>query len=336
MKYLNLFLLVSILSGCASTANLSLVDVEKLGNKFQQKKGEISPRAKIFLFAGESDVANFAQEILDQQSHWIRQGYSKEEVVCYYVKPAFEDIAKDYTQWSQIQMALSDCYPSSVALLWNHLNFVSKQGFKDSIYIYFTSHGSPPVSLSDAFKNPKTYYDLDVVNLYKKYPFLNQTRLDVRGLPDGDVADNRMIIGAIRRGLDPLNAFLTPLSLKSRLGELFHVNPKYVVIQGCYSGGFLESELPTLAKHSLKNLNNITVLTASKSNRASFGCEPGARETYFGNSYLRALKNNPGTITEINWDLLSKETRVFVNELEDDQVISENIRSEPLYFSNNK
>ena len=57
---------------------------------------------------------------------------------------------------------------------------------------------------------------------------------------------------------------------------------RVLVISACYSGGFIEP---------LKD-DNTLIITASASDRQSFGCESGNEWTHFGDAYFRqALPN---------------------------------------------
>lgn len=73
---------------------------------------------------------------------------------------------------------------------------------------------------------------------------------------------------------------LTPTALARMLQES-GIKWKVVIVSACYSGGYVEP---------LKDANTM-VITSSRSDRTSFGCENGSEYTYFGQAYFQeALK----------------------------------------------
>ena len=97
---------------------------------------------------------------------------------------------------------------------------------------------------------------------------------------------------AFHRSLSPSNGSranasgCAPASLRAALSTLPDATQKIVVLQGCYSGAFLAGP------DALTSLPNTTVLTAAASNRPSFGCGAGTRETFWGGALGRTLEDH--------------------------------------------
>ena len=80
---------------------------------------------------------------------------------------------------------------------------------------------------------------------------------------------------------------------------------KFVVLQGCYTGGFLSR-----SEYSLNHIPNTTVLTAANSERPSFGCSPGDRLSHYGAAFNQALKSQPQrNPLEIPWAQVHEKLR---------------------------
>jgi len=80
---------------------------------------------------------------------------------------------------------------------------------------------------------------------------------------------------------------LTPTALARMLHDS-GVKWRVVVVSACYSGGFVEP---------LRDDNTI-VITASATDRASFGCEGGRDFTYFGEAFFRDALAKTASFTE--------------------------------------
>jgi hypothetical protein len=79
--------------------------------------------------------------------------------------------------------------------------------------------------------------------------------------------------------------------------------------QGCFTGGFLANFDDGIDNRTiLDRVPNLTLFTASSSNRTSFGCAAGDKMTEFGKAYLDALEQNAGTPDKMNWKKLYSDT----------------------------
>jgi len=68
---------------------------------------------------------------------------------------------------------------------------------------------------------------------------------------------------------------LTPQVLRKMLDES-GIKNRVILVSACYSGGFI---------HDLKSRNTL-VMTASREDRSSHGCQQGADWTFFGKAYF--------------------------------------------------
>jgi hypothetical protein len=130
---------------------------------------------------------------------------------------------------------------------------------------------------------------------------------------------------------------LTPGGLSNALNKLPHSTKKYLVLMGCYSGGFILPPQQAPQGHTLQNVQNISVLTASSSIKVSF-INPNDLKTFYGESYFKNLKNlnKNKTFDSIDWKELLKETKESVLQKEKSLKIDPKLFSDPQFFSNMK
>ena len=297
---------------------------------FSFRSAPLYAQTKIFLVAGSGQAANFAQEILEQKSIWQRAGFSSEEIACYYVSPTERDFRQDLVQFLEVAPQLSDCYPASVSLIRKHLKLIGKGKEKPPfLYLYFTSHGERPLAYQAA-KTRSKKMERKILEEKSRYPVLNQYLLRIDGLPDGAASFNDLL-ASYREGMDPEELFLTPSYLRNLLEASYKDVPKFLVLQGCYTGGFLEDPNQG-SEGGLKSLFPLTLITAARFDRASFGCEPGVESTDFGGIYNEVLSSRADDPRRINWKALYEKVRAKVREREYKEDRSP--PSEPAFFSN--
>ncbi|MBI3544410.1 MAG: hypothetical protein HY075_14150 [Deltaproteobacteria bacterium] len=262
------------------------VEVPLVESVFRASAAPVSRRAKIFLVAGSSLAASFAREIIDQKALWLGAGFHEDEIECYYVVPLQEDFNGDPKLFRELAAAVAGCHPANAKLLRQHLRETAARK-PPFLYLYVTSHGDKPSpqTLAEARKTDDDYWAL---TRESRYPVLDQYTMLVEGLPDG-TATGAEIFGAYRGGMDPADLYLTPRYLREALAAGFEKVPKFVVLQGCFSGGFVEEEEDHYRADLLTRLPELTVLTAARHDRSSFGCEPGSRTTFYGGAYNEAL-----------------------------------------------
>ncbi|MCA9694765.1 MAG: hypothetical protein R3A51_10840 [Nannocystaceae bacterium] len=279
-------------------------------------------QARIFLIAGGVDVANFAEEVVRQRSYWRAAGVPDEAIACYYAKPTLAAYHEDAQQYRAITRALADCYPARAGLIRAHLALASRRDLP-YLYLYISSHGRPQLVARDVAES------LDVLSA-GEVDLLDQYFLQM-GADPGYGVDASAIVNAARRGEDPDDLLLTPASLGRALARFAPQLPKIVVLQGCHSGGFLNDQANAAAAQ-MTALRNLTVIAAARHDRTSFGCDPGARMTYFGLIFLRLLLEHAGpqTPTSIPWPGLFDQLAAEVHAIELRQEVTP---SEPVFFS---
>jgi hypothetical protein len=132
--------------------------------------------------------------------------------------------------------------------------------------------------------------------------------------------------------MDPEEVFLTPRYLFQFMQKEFSNTPKYLVLQGCFSGGFLVDPRKKQWDTLLTHLKKATVLTAARHNRESFGCDPGDRTTYYGEVFNKVLKGAGSTPVTIDWRAFHTTLKEGVTALETKMEVEN--PSDPAYFSN--
>ena len=302
-----------------------------LESPFSFRTAPIYAQTKIFLVAGSGQTANFAQEVLEQKRIWMRAGFSEEEIACYYATPNVREFRRDQEQFVRIAPLLSQCYPASVSLIRRHMQLIGRGHERPPfLYLYVTSHGERPLSYRVA-KTRTDRMERKLLEEKSRYPVLNQYLLRIDGLEDHP-ASFEDLLSAYRAGEDPEELFMTPIYLRNLLEMSFKDVPKFLVLQGCYSGGFVEDPSQAFGDQGLKNLSPITLLTAARHDRASFGCEPGVVSTYFGGIYNEVLEGRGDDPRRMDWKALFERVKEKVKEKE----IEEERRppSEPTFYSN--
>ncbi len=316
------FFLFAFLGGCSSVAP----------THFEINTAPLASEAKIFLVAGSHDNANFAQEIIDQKNIWLSLGYKESEIVCYYAPPVSESIAEDKEQFEKLAPELKRCYPASPIVLRKHFRSVASQHPK-FIYLFVTSHGQSPhnpeylkaigvsdddIALANLYRDVK---DAQVKpdfleakheweNRMKQYPGVNSYILFTETSPSGRPTYLFQMAGAILHKKVPIDdILLTPSSLADLMNIFPKNTSKYVVLQGCFSGGFID---PAEGERGLRDLSSVTVLTASDANRVSFGCNPKLQATFFGRELNLKLKEQGKAINQMDWAKLFSEVRYSV------------------------
>ncbi len=325
---------LSLLGACSHTAHNSY----KLTNGYRVAVGNVSPKTKIFLIAGSQDSANFSQEIIDQQKFWLAQGYTEEEIACYYVPPVKKD-GDDEKQFEELFSALRNCYFADPKLLYSHLREVAKSN-PQSIYVYITSHGNVPMSeISYDFKDAEIVKKMEKVMALPMWA--DSYSLEVQGYAKvGDFGIYHNVYKAYLFALEnPEKAddyLLTPRGLRSALSALPESTQKYVVLQGCHTGGFILPAKKVSEENTLAGLKNTKVLTASRNDRTSFGCHTGAHVTIFGELYLAALKKHAEgkKMTELNWQRVFDFTQKQIREREMILGVSNESLSRPQFYIN--
>ncbi|MCA9713291.1 MAG: hypothetical protein H6713_09025 [Myxococcales bacterium] len=284
-------------------------------------------RARVFLVAGGVDVANFAQEVISQRDYWRAQGVGRDEIVCYYAKPTRAGFAEDREQFVDLRRALRDCYPARARLIQEHLALASRRA-PPFLYLYVTTHGRSTLIDDPAGARAQAALSDDEIELLDQY-FLQL------GADPGLGADAGAIVHAYRGGARPDELLLTPHSLQRALASFDPATPKVVVLQGCHSGGFVDGEPGArgLRHARVTGVENLTVITAARHDRTSFGCDPGAAMTYFGAVFNLLLAAHDGAQrpTTIPWRPLFDSLDREITRIESLKQVK---ASHPVYFSN--
>jgi hypothetical protein len=278
-----------------------------------------SPKAKIFLVAGGADSANFAQEVLDQRKYWLSKGFKPEEISCYYVAPSPKGLESDSQQFAQLKSELSICFHADMKNIRSHLNIASLQKLP-FIYLYFSAHGSKPSVLPRGqyfVRYPEATDTIDRTTLDET---LNDYQITIDGSPNHPASLGK------REGFsgEPRDYFLTP-SFLAEILETFGRIPKIVVIQACHSGGFVSP--------AMKEIRNLTLMTAARSDRESFGCDPGDSVTHFGRVFEKLLDKYGKRPDRTDWHVIYRNLSKEIAEIED---FTKNAHSYPLFFSSAK
>lgn len=248
--------------------------------------GPASPHTKVFLVAGGEDVANFAAEVLEQRTLWRRAGLREDEIACYWAKPTRTGLAEDFEQYEPLALALRSCRAASPAQVAADIRAAAAQA-EGFVYLFVSSHGLPSqLRALERSEHPRTQRFVASLSEAER-AVLEPAAV---GLEAGDgpgLGEPRAIVAALREGAAPESLVFTPTTLAPLLGSFPDEVHKVVVLQACFSGGFIDHhargvDATAAGADSLLAVPNLTVLTATAAERPSFGCGSGEARTYFG------------------------------------------------------
>jgi hypothetical protein len=297
----------------------------------------IPSKARIFLIAGGNDCANYAQEVVDQIQTFQRVGFKLDDIACYFTIPGEKAFGEDIKQYTALAGQLRHCYPANPKMIWSHLSRASQDPTSEFLYVYASSHGAMP--LSDLIQEPKIGFPqkLALGDLIFRFPELNQHFLRIDAGERGESLETQQRIDLVTGDSVPVqDHFFTPRYLKKALGDFRPEMPKIITIQACYSGNFLDASSSTLQKDTLRDVPNVSVMTASRHDRSSFGCNPGAERTFFGHYYGQYVEHYATSPAMMDWKEIYDGVSKDVASLEETlKRKSDKIRSsEPQFFSN--
>jgi len=270
----------------------------------------LPPRTKIFLVAGGVEVANFAAEVVAQRELWRARGYAADEIACYWARPTRAAFRRDRPQYRELAEALRACYPASTALLREHLK-ITGQRAPPFVYLYVSSHGSADILPEDVPEDSL---------LPSERALFEQTVIQLGSGPGRGVSPAHLAL-AMRRGADPDTLVFSPRMLRDLLLAFPPATRKLVILQACHSGGFLSEARPERRADTLATVPHLTAIASARFDRTSFGCDSGARMTYFGAVYqqlLTAHNHAPRMLDEhdLDWSAMFEQLRVQIEVLE--------------------
>lgn len=270
----------------------------------------LPPRTKIFLVAGGVEVANFAAEVIAQRRFWLARGYSADEIACYWARPTRAAFRRDRAQYRELAAELRACHPASAGLLREHLQLTSRRA-PPFVYLYVSSHGSADILPEDVPEDSL---------LPTERALFDQTVIQLGSGPGRGVSPVRLAM-ALRSGADPDTLVFSPRILRDLLLAFPPATRKLVVLQACHSGGFLSDARPERRADTLTTVQGLTAIASARFDRTSFGCDSGARMTYFGAAYQRLLTAHsaaPRALDDLklDWPALFEVLRLEIAALE--------------------
>lgn len=300
-----------IAAGCRPTATTFEADVAW---RFAYEEGPISPETRVFLVAGGDDVANFAAEIVSQRALWLAAGLREEEIACYYAKPTEAAWREDREQYEALLPMLTHCHRAEPGRLHRDLELAAA-GRPPWIYLYVSAHGVPSqYDLARTSRSPR------IRSLAEQLETAERQQIDITAIglqagPGPRLEEVPRVIRGLRHGVRPRDLVLTPWTLYESLASFGADTLRIVVLQACFSGGFLMGG----GTPSLATLPSTVVLTAAAADRRSFGCDPGAARTHFGGAFevalARALEREQDP-TYIDWPALYEQIVFAVEAME--------------------
>lgn len=257
---------------------------------------------KAVLIAGSSENANFVQELSWFQRLLAERGIRDEEIACFAAVPDLIQYHADREQFDALAPFIRTCRPARRDEILATIQSSINQKPSD-FYVYITSHGAEPAAEENRDR-------------YRSQCISQAPALALDQSEEGCHATQDMTPDALAAVM--MNADSTK---------------KHVILQGCYTGGFISmTRDPENAPSSLAALPNITIMTASRPDRASFGCNPGSVVTVYGYAIMRTIAGHQTKMENMPWHDIAKEVEKVVTEEEKRFQISSDKGSEPQFF----
>lgn len=325
-----------------------------IGRWMQPSTAPLSPEARIFLVAGSRDIANFAQEVIDQKQYWMDRGYTADQIECFHAVP---DPAHrvDVEQFLALEEALRSCHLATPKAVLAAIRGLAESYQPDYFYLYVTSHGSHPALqwpaelrrsidpqgawLEGGVATARSDPSSDAFNWLGTYRIEMEAVARETGGGWGWVSFlARYRDLHLREGARAEEHLFTPALLADALRTFPEDVRKIVILQGCHSGGFLlEADAAPTPEETLTRVDGVTVLTAARADRTSFGCAGGDRTTYYGGALQRVLDELPRkAIPRQDWERVHRDVTREVTLLENAGSIPDDRRSLPQFFSNHE
>lgn len=272
-----------LLLGCASVPYQA----------FEARRDLAPPKhLKVLLVGASDDGARFARSVLQLRDEWLAHGVKKDEIACYLTAPSKERWSQNPSQFESMRAAFGECYPATLPLLRQHLAAAAANR-PPYLHFFVTGHGNPPVEILEKIGVEGV---AERKELRKKVPgtghwhipFDEHEQFDWwKRLENGEPLDD---------------VVLTPVALARMLNVLQASTHKVVVLDGCFTGGFLEGWTQGGKKSGLvEEVPNLTVLTAAAATRYSFGGYWDG-PVFFGAAIVDALAEQKNTPAEgIDW-----------------------------------
>jgi hypothetical protein len=171
----------------------------------------------------------------------------------------------------------------------------------------------------------------------QRFPHLDQYWLVYDGSSIGDAFNRHEVDEMIAAGEEKKEDFyFSPEVLKGLLNKPgFSKTQKIIILQACFSGGFLESPEPKFQDQTLTSVSYLTLITAARFDRTSFGCDVGSQTTVFGGEFNHLISTHLHSQipVQIDWSTLysSLERNIRTREME---LNLGDKPSLPQYFSN--
>ncbi|MEM6996680.1 MAG: hypothetical protein AAF721_39615, partial [Myxococcota bacterium] len=296
-------------------------------------EGRLADTTRIFLIAGGDDIANFAQEVVTQRALWTEAGAADESVACYWAKPAPEAWEADRDQYEALAAELSRCRRAEPATVRADLRAAAEQA-PPWIYVFITSHGLPPLLQWSARSVDRREVARQFEASYAELDAVDQHAVGLQAGPGPRLSQARRILEERRAGAPMGDLMLSPSTLAETLGAFPEATVKVVVIQACFSGGFIGDTTDKAGLSPLTEVPNVVVLTATAHDRPSFGCGAGQLSTYYGGALNKALARHleSGTTPDrLPWETIWEDTAFVVDAMES---IDGERPSVPHFFSN--
>jgi hypothetical protein len=204
------------------------------------------------------------------------------------------------------------------------------------VYLYVTGHGLDSQVKGVTASGSRRLQRFAASLAADERALLDAPAIGLNAGPAPQLGNVTALAGQLRDGADPRDVLFTADTLRTTLAEFPAHTLKVVVLQACFSGGFIDHHVPgrdSAGDPGLTKVPNLVAMTATAAERPSFGCGSGSARTFFGGAFNRALERSlsenarPDTV---DWPLVHERTAFAVEAME---WIEAETPSLPGYFS---
>jgi hypothetical protein len=252
------------------------------------REGRPDPSAKVFLVAGGDDIANFAAEVVEQRELWLAAGLEPREIACYWARPTRTAYREDRRQYDELTGELDDCFRAEPDTVLSHLRAAADADLP-WVYLYVSGHGLGPVLRWRAGTRDPDVASRKLGATPTEMAALDHHAIGLEAGPGPGLEDVDAVVRGFRSGRPPRALMFSPPTLSEALATFPETTPKFVVLQACFSGGFIGRPATHGGPSPLHDVPALTLLTATRWNRPSFGCSAGPARTQFGGTFGRVL-----------------------------------------------
>jgi len=256
----------------------------------------------------------YAREVIEQKRLWLRSGLSESDISCYYVIPPEAVLRREAPAYRDLASELASCYPAHAGTLSKHITLASRQTQADYVYVFVSSQAGQPPSI--ILEDPRMLPQREALErIIRRLPVLDQFLVRMDAMEDGSSPPFTAFLEALgTKKSQPEDLLFSPRYFKQALSAWPDTTPKYVVLNGSYTGGFITDVNAKFPGELNRGLSQLTVLTSANWDEPNPSPASSDRQTLFGTEYHRSLEAALLAPNKLPWKTLASQLRQRVSD----------------------